>query len=361
MASDTTRTRRPLVVAAIMLATFMNAIEATIVATAMPRIVGELGDFTHYSWVFSAYLLAQTTTNVIYGKLADMFGRKPALICGIVLFLLGSLLCGFATSMFALIGFRLIQGLGAGAIQPITMTIVGDLYTLEERPKIQGILSGVWATSAVIGPQLGAVIIENLPWSWLFWVNLPIGVVAIAGFVLFLHEKVEHQKRKIDYLGALLFAVAVVSFLSILTETGAEPVRLAELALVFVASAVLFVWHERRTQEPMVPIDALEPAPRRDLQHRDRVGRHGADRPHHHPAALCAGHIGPLAFGRRLDLDDAHARLALGGDLVGTALPHLRRAQHLARREPRLSARRGAARAAHAAEPLRRMPASRPS
>ena len=254
MASDTIRTRRPLVVGAIILATFMNAIEATIVATAMPRIVGELGDFAHYSWVFSAYLLAQTTTNVIYGKLADIFGRKPTLICGILLFLLGSLLCGFATSMFALIAFRLLQGLGAGAIQPITMTVIGDLYTLEERPKVQGLLAGVWATSAVVGPQAGALIVENLPWAWLFWINLPLGLVAIAGFTLFLHESVEHQKRRIDYLGALFFAVAVVTFLIILTETAAPPSVLAALALLCAASAALFLWQEGRAPEPMVSL-----------------------------------------------------------------------------------------------------------
>jgi EmrB/QacA subfamily drug resistance transporter len=254
MASDTTRTRRPLVVMAIILATFMNAIEATIVATAMPRIVGELGDFTHYSWVFSAYLLAQTTTNVIYGKLADIFGRKPVLIFGILIFLLGSLLSGFATSMSWLIGFRLLQGLGAGAIQPITMTVVGDLYTLEERPRVQGLLAGVWAMSAVIGPQAGALIIQNLPWAWLFWVNIPIGLVAMAGFMLFLHETVAHQKRRIDYLGAVFFSLAAVSLLIILTEAGASWLALSGLCLLCAASTGLFLWQEGRAPEPMVSL-----------------------------------------------------------------------------------------------------------
>nr|WP_200841092.1 MFS transporter [Geminicoccus flavidas] len=148
MPADHIANRRPLIVAAIVLATFMVAIEATIVATAMPHIVGQLGGFAYYSWVFSAFLLAQTTTTVIYGRLADMFGRKPVLITGTALFLLASLLCGLAWSMPSLILFRLLQGLGAGAILPVTTTIVGDLYRIEERGKIQGLLSSVWASSA---------------------------------------------------------------------------------------------------------------------------------------------------------------------------------------------------------------------
>src|ERR1700761_2958026 len=127
--------RRPLILATIMLATFMVAIETTIVATAMPRIVGQLGGFTYYSWVFSAFLLAQSTTTPIYGKLSDMFGRKPALIGGILLFLAGSLVCGFAWSMMSLVIFRALQGLGAGAIYPVSMTVIGDLYSLEERSR----------------------------------------------------------------------------------------------------------------------------------------------------------------------------------------------------------------------------------
>jgi MFS family permease len=191
---------------------------------------------------------------VVYGKLADIFGRKPALLCGIVLFLIGSLLCGFAWSMASLIAFRLLQGLGAGAIQPVTMTIVGDLYTLEERPRVQGILSGVWATSAVIGPLAGSLIIDNLSWAWIFWVNLPLGCVSILGFTLFLHETVDHQARKIDYFGAVLFACAVVSLLIILTETSASTAVLASLALICLASIALFLWWEGRVEEPMVSL-----------------------------------------------------------------------------------------------------------
>src|SRR6185437_2855461 len=160
-----------------------------IVATAMPRIVGDLGGFTYYSWVFSAFLLTQSATTVVYGKLSDVFGRKPMLLVGITLFVVGSLLCGFANSMVALIGFRLLQGLGAGAIQPVSMTIVGDLYTLEERPRVQGFMSVVWAVSAVIGPLAGGIIVEHLAWSWIFWINVPVGILTAIGFIIFLKEK----------------------------------------------------------------------------------------------------------------------------------------------------------------------------
>jgi EmrB/QacA subfamily drug resistance transporter len=255
MSAPTAHTRRPLVIASIMLSTFMGAIEMTIVATAMPHIVGELGGFAYYSWVFSAFLLAQTTTNVVYGKLADIFGRKPVLVGGILLFLFGSLLCGFAWSMFSLIAFRLLQGLGAGAIQPVTMTVVGDLYTLEERGKVQGLLSSVWAISGVLGPLAGGIIVDNVSWAWIFWANIPIGLVAIAGFVLFLHEKVERRESRIDYLGAALFTAATAALLLLLTETSASPVEIAGLGLVFLAGAGLFLWQERRVKEPMVSIE----------------------------------------------------------------------------------------------------------
>src|SRR5262249_42126519 len=152
----------------------------------------------------------------------DMYGRKPVLIGGILLFLFGSLLCGFANSMMSLVLFRLLQGLGAGAIQPVTTTIVGDLYTLEERGKVQGLLASVWASSAVVGPLAGAVIVDNVSWAWIFWVNLPFGFVAIAGFMLFLHETVEHRSRSIDYLGVVLFSIATVGLLIMLTETSAS-------------------------------------------------------------------------------------------------------------------------------------------
>src|SRR6516165_2707910 len=182
-------THRTLVLAAVMAANFMIAIEATIVSTAMPQIASQLGGLELYSWVFAAFLLTQTATTVVFGKLSDLKGRKAVILSGIAIFLVGSILCGFAWSMPSLIAFRLVQGIGAGAVQPVAMTIVGDLYSVHERGRIQGWLASVWAASAVAGPLVGSIIIARWSWAWIFWMNLPIGVAACAGFFLYLHEK----------------------------------------------------------------------------------------------------------------------------------------------------------------------------
>ncbi len=247
--------RRPLVLASIMIAMFMIAIEATIVSTAMPQIVGQLGGLSLYSWVFSAFLLTQTATTVVFGKLSDLFGRRTILLGGILIFLLGSILCGFAWSMPSMIVFRLIQGVGAGAVQPVGMTVVGDLYSAEERGKIQGYLASVWAISAVVGPLAGGLIIQHLSWSWIFWINVPIGCLAFAGFYLFLHETLGEKRRSIDYLGALLFTVAIASMMVTLTaiSTLSWVATLGTVA-IFCVSAVLFVLQERRAEEPMIAL-----------------------------------------------------------------------------------------------------------
>src|SRR5690348_5555158 len=238
-----------------MLASFMAAIEGTIVATAMPSIVGQLGGFKYYSWVFSAFLLAQSTTTVIYGKLSDLFGRKPTLIVGIVLLLLGSLLCGFAWSMTSLVIFRLLQGLGAGAIYPITATVIGDLYKLEERGRVQGMMASVWGVSAVLGPLAGGLIVDQFSWTWIFWINLPIGVLAIIGLAMFLHEAVETHRARIDYVGSLLFCASIGSLLLMLTETNSAPWVMIALGAVFVGTGMAFLVHEKRTPEPIVSIE----------------------------------------------------------------------------------------------------------
>lgn len=253
-AGTTGRLKRPLVLASIMLATFMVAIEATIVATAMPRIVGQLGGFSFYTWVFSAYLLAQCTMTLTFGKLSDIFGRKPIMNAGIVIFLLGSLLAGFAGSMSWLIGFRVIQGLGAGAIQPMTITMIGDLYAPAERARIQGVVASVWTGAAVLGPPAGGFIVDHLSWGWVFWVNLPVGALTIAGFALFLREDIQHRAARIDWPGAVLFAVSIVCFLFILTATDLDPSWLIALAATSLVSAVLFVVQELRAPEPMISI-----------------------------------------------------------------------------------------------------------
>jgi EmrB/QacA subfamily drug resistance transporter len=247
------KTSRPLVVASVMAAMAMVAIEATIVSTAMPQIVTQLGGLRLYSWVFSAFLLAQTAMTVVFGKLADLYGRKPVILGGIAIFLVGSVLAGYAWSMPAMIAFRLIQGIGAGAIQPITLTIVGDLYPAHERGKVQGWLASVWAISAVIGPMAGGFIIRDLSWSWIFWMNVPIGVLSAAGFIAFLHEHERHSHPSIDIGGAALFTIAIGALMMTLTDAGADdgPRALLELVL-FIVCGLLFVWQERRAPEPMI-------------------------------------------------------------------------------------------------------------
>ena len=236
-----------------MAATFMIAIEATIVSTAMPKIAGRLGDLHLYSWVFSAYLLTQTAMTVVFGKLADTYGRKPVLLAGIAIFLVGSFFCGLSWSIPSLIGFRLVQGIGAGAIQPVCMTVVGDLYPVRERGKVQGYLASVWGLSSVLGPLAGGLIIQHLSWAWVFWVNLPIGCAAMAGFMVYLREDVTVRKNRVDVLGGALFTIAMAALMLGLTQLGSGPAG-TELSFfaVFAVGAALFVWQELRAADPMV-------------------------------------------------------------------------------------------------------------
>ncbi len=247
-------TRRHLVFACLMLAMFMVAIEATVVATAMPQIVAKLGGFSVYAWVFSGFLLAQSATTVMFGKLADLYGRKPVMITGLVVFLVGSLMAGLSWSMPSLIAFRVLQGLGAGAIQPVTMTIVSDLYTLDERRRTQSYMASVWGVSAIVGPLAGAFIVQHISWAWVFWINIPLGILAAAGLFMFLHEDVEHRTRPIDVLGAGLFTVGVTALLLAISPTGGPGLLSHPLlyAALFVLVAPLFVLWERRAQDPML-------------------------------------------------------------------------------------------------------------
>jgi MFS family permease len=247
---------RPLVLAAVMAANFMIAIEATIVSTAMPQIVGQLGGLPLYSWVFAAFLLTQTATTVVFGKLSDLVGRKKVMLVGIAAFLVGSILCGFAWSMPSLIVFRLVQGIGAGAVQPTAMTIVGDLYSPHERGKIQGWLASVWAVSAILGPLAGGLIIQYFSWAWIFWMNLPIGALAAAGFWAFLHEKSVRGRGRIDHLSAGIFTVAIAAImvdLTALSTSGRFEIGLT--TLIAVVAVVLFVLQERRSPEPMISLE----------------------------------------------------------------------------------------------------------
>ena len=255
MRSSPRTTNRPLVIASIMASMAMVAIEATIVSTVMPQIAASLGGLHLYSWVFASFLLAQTAMTVVFGKLSDLYGRKPVMLVGIVIFLAGSVLAGFAWSMPAMIVFRLIQGVGAGAIQPVALTIVGDLYPVRERGKVQGYLASVWAVSAVLGPMLGALIVQKLSWAWIFWVNIPIGLLAAAGFWFFLREAPSVRRSAIDVIGALLFTVGIAALMIALTEFGIGHTGTAlAWALGFVVAAVLFIVQERRASDPMVSL-----------------------------------------------------------------------------------------------------------
>ena len=249
-------THRPLVLAALVMAAFMSSIEATIVATAMPSIASKLGGFSIYAWVFSSYLLMQATMTPVFGKLADLFGRKPTFLAGLTIFLVGSVLCGFAPSMGALVVFRLIQGIGAGAVQPITMVIIGDLYNLEERARVMGYMSTVWGVSSIAGPLAGGLIVANMGWPWVFWLNVPFGVLAALLAVRYLHEQVETREPSVDYAGAALLFVGVAALMLALTQGGvwgAGPAAaLAGLALVVLA---VFVAVERRARDPMMHLE----------------------------------------------------------------------------------------------------------
>lgn len=243
---------RALVIASVMASMCMVALEATIVSTAMPQIVAELGGLRLYSWVFSAFLLAQTGLTVVFGNLADIYGRKPVMLWGIGIFVIGSVLAGFAWSMPAMIVFRLVQGVGAGAMQPVAMTIVADLYPARERGKIQGYLASVWAVSAVLGPFIGGLIIRNVSWAWVFWINVPVGCIAAVGFMTFLHENSPHERRSLDIVGAITFTVAIISLLIGLTEIGNSSTNTATALGLCFLFAVAFVLQERRTVNPMV-------------------------------------------------------------------------------------------------------------
>ena len=242
------------VIACVMATMCMVAVEATIVSTVMPQIVADLDGLRLYSWVFSAFLLAQTALTVVFGNLADIYGRKPIMLAGIAIFSVGSILAGFAWSMPMMILFRIIQGAGAGAMQPVAMIIVSDLYPARERGKVQGYLASVWAISAVLGPIIGALIIRHASWAWVFWMNIPIGLLAAGGFMVFFHESAKHERHAIDIAGASTFTIAVTALLIALTEVGSSDTAVAVAAGVFCIATAAFVLLERRTINPMVSV-----------------------------------------------------------------------------------------------------------
>lgn len=239
-----------------MLSTGLIAIDATILATAVPSIVRELGSYQQFPWLFSVYLLAQAVSVPIYSRFADTLGRKPIILLGIGLFLIGSVLCGFAWSMTALIAFRVVQGLGAGAVAPMSMTIIGDIYTVAERAKVQGYIASVWAVSSVIGPALGGVFAQLDAWRWIFFVNIPL--CALAGWMLVrrYREETQTHRHRIDYAGAVLLTVGLTGVILGLLEGGHSWAWLSvPSGLCFgigMLSLVVFAVVERRATEPIV-------------------------------------------------------------------------------------------------------------
>jgi EmrB/QacA subfamily drug resistance transporter len=247
--------RRHLVFVAALSTIFMAAIEGTIVATAMPTIVGALGGIDLFSWIFGAYLLTQAILIPIYGRLSDLYGRKPVLLFGIGVFLVGSALCGLAWNMVSLIAFRVVQGLGAAALIPVSQTVVADIYSGEARARMQGYISSTFGSAAIIGPMIGGLIATHVSWKAIFWINIPLGIIAATLLTIALKEEVKKRRHHIDYIGAVLMAAttAIIMVALIHADTLSGPT----LAEAFGAAALLLaalIFYESRISEPMIPV-----------------------------------------------------------------------------------------------------------
>jgi len=247
------RNRIILVTAGIMLSLFLASMESTVVATAMPTIVGQLGGLEHFSWVFSAFMLASTTTVPLYGKLSDIYGRRKLYVFAMALFLIGSVLCGLANTMTQLIFARALQGIGAGGILPLAFILIGEMFSLEQRTKMQGVFSGVWGVSSIAGPLLGGFLVEQLSWRWIFYINVIPGLLAAALVAFAWRDQVQSHKRPaVDYTGAALLTVSVILLLLGLMEFGTSR------SWIYIGIAiVLFIalwWVERRAADPILPI-----------------------------------------------------------------------------------------------------------
>ena len=254
---DEARKRRVLV--AIMLAIFLSAMESTVVALAMPTIVAQLGGIRFYSWVFSGYLLTQTVSMPLWGRFSDLYGRRAVYLTGLATFLAGSALSGTSQDMGQLVVFRMLQGLGAGSLMTLGYTIIGEIFGLERRAKMQGYISGVWGVASMVGPPLGGLLTDHASWRWVFYLNLPVGVVAMALVAAALREEARPARRPvIDWWGASCFATGIVLVLLALAEAGREAAWSGAAVLGPLAAGgaalVAFVAVERRAREPIVPL-----------------------------------------------------------------------------------------------------------
>lgn len=231
-----------------MLALFLAALELTVVSTAMPTVVAELGGVKHYAWVFTSYMLASTVTVPLYGKLADSVGRKPILFVALALFLLGSAACGQATTMTTLVLARVLQGLGAGGVSPVVLTIIGDLYDVEQRGRMQGWFGAVWAVAGLVGPLVGGLVVQHASWRWVFYLNMPFGVAAALVLAVAYHGTVERRASRIDWAGAVLLVGAVLALLVAVDGTAT-----AVLLPLAIGLGAVFVWVEGRAESPILP------------------------------------------------------------------------------------------------------------
>jgi EmrB/QacA subfamily drug resistance transporter len=255
------RSDRGPILIALMVVTGLIAIDSTILATAVASVVNDLGGFASFPWLFSVYLLAQAVSVPIYAKLADTVGRRPILLIGIALFFLGSVLSGLAPTMTTLIVFRAVQGLGAGALLPISITIAGDIYTTAERAKAQGYLASVWAISSVVGPTLGGVFSQFVSWRWIFFVNVPLCILAVVLLLRNYREQAERTRHRIDVAGGVTLTIGLTALLLALLEGGEawswtswQSIAVFAVAVVFLAVAVLI---ETRAAEPILPLRML--------------------------------------------------------------------------------------------------------
>jgi EmrB/QacA subfamily drug resistance transporter len=256
--ADLSKRAKQGIIVAIMLALFLGALDQTIVGTALPKIITDLSGANLYTWVVTIYLLASTVTVPIYGKLSDMYGRKPLLLAGVGLFLLGSVLAGLSQNIEQLIIFRGIQGLGAGALFPIALATIGDLYSAKERGRYQGLFGAVFGLASLVGPALGGWLTDTFSWHLIFYVNLPIGLISIAIILLELPTIKGRANQKIDFLGALVFAAGIIPVLIGLTNVQTNAFATPEVAgLISLGLALLggFLFIEAKVEEPIIPLE----------------------------------------------------------------------------------------------------------
>jgi len=247
------------IVIALMVAMFLGAVEGTVITTAIPTIVKDLQGFEIISSVFSVYLLTSAISTPIYGKLSDLYGRKNILSIGIIIFLIGSFLCGLSQNMYMLIAFRAIQGIGAGAIFTVTYTIIGDVFTLEERPRVQGLIGTVWGIASLIGPFFGGILIDMLSWHWIFFINIPFGILSVILIQKNLKENLKKTKHKIDFVGIITLSMAMIIFLNIFVSAENTSfnhnIFIVISLLITIILLIVFYKIERKAKEPIFPFD----------------------------------------------------------------------------------------------------------